>query len=654
MDLRILGWESSGFRSPDMKVKLDAEGLKKISLIQMPNGTGKTTTLNLMKAAMTGEAQHWSPKEILIYKRKKEEGYEDIAEFKLSLSVDKVQLTFQLTFNFLDKKIFYKTTSPEIGGVVDGWRPPSKVRHFLKSEFVDLFVFDGELAAKFLNPKEDKETAEGAIDALCQLYLLDECSSKINGYWQDQTTGGARTNQGLNQWKIKREGLQTHYDKLEILRKGLENKNKSLYLKIDELDVSIKKRAALEGGVKKEYKLAVENEQKLKTILKEEADDFFDDLRKPYLIHPGFNNALLELKEKMDKHKLPRNTSTQFFNELANDTECICGREIDENARIAILNNAEKYLGEEITGTLNSIKTDIDKYTVTNNSNSFKEKRMDLDNQKHKLWLSTQDLQAIEREFNESGGKKLQDDREALLELRSEYEERKGDLEDLLGPDDGTDDMDSLNLESIYRQLKHAKDKVSEITDTVTLTNKVDTLKEILEQVKITARESIRKKLVFDCNEKLDKILPLSPLRISKIGKSLELSGQEGASAGQTLAIGYTFLTSLLNRGKNHFPLIVDSPAGPLDDGVREEIGSMIPKLCAQFVSFVIVPEREYFVPSLSDASSNDILYLTIFKNTEGAKQLIKDLPSTGVKKTNTGVMVVGEEYFNSFKLKRQ
>ena len=48
MDVIITGWESEGLRCPDFNIDLK-DNAKSIALLQMPNGTGKTTTLSLLK-----------------------------------------------------------------------------------------------------------------------------------------------------------------------------------------------------------------------------------------------------------------------------------------------------------------------------------------------------------------------------------------------------------------------------------------------------------------------------------------------------------------------------------------------------------------------------------------------------------------------------
>ena len=49
MKFNILEWKSVGLRCPDFDIKISKDGKTFPSFIQMPNGTGKTTTLGLLK-----------------------------------------------------------------------------------------------------------------------------------------------------------------------------------------------------------------------------------------------------------------------------------------------------------------------------------------------------------------------------------------------------------------------------------------------------------------------------------------------------------------------------------------------------------------------------------------------------------------------------
>ena len=78
MNIRILSWETKGLRCPDMKVDFDQN--KKIHFVQMPNGTGKTTIINLIKHTLSN---NWENIDVNDF----EDEFRDIkkGEFKLSI-----------------------------------------------------------------------------------------------------------------------------------------------------------------------------------------------------------------------------------------------------------------------------------------------------------------------------------------------------------------------------------------------------------------------------------------------------------------------------------------------------------------------------------------------------------------------------------------
>ncbi|MDJ0557210.1 MAG: hypothetical protein QNJ68_22750 [Microcoleaceae cyanobacterium MO_207.B10] len=71
MKIEIIGWKTKGLRCPDdMNINLlSGVNPARVYLIQMPNGTAKTTTLNLIRAAMNGEANKWDAEKVISFRR---------------------------------------------------------------------------------------------------------------------------------------------------------------------------------------------------------------------------------------------------------------------------------------------------------------------------------------------------------------------------------------------------------------------------------------------------------------------------------------------------------------------------------------------------------------------------------------------------------
>ena len=79
--IKVAGWRAEGLRCPDHQVSFlkdkDGQDIYPVSLIQMPNGTGKTTTLELLRAALSGDAltgkgsaQEWSVDKVQSFQKR--------------------------------------------------------------------------------------------------------------------------------------------------------------------------------------------------------------------------------------------------------------------------------------------------------------------------------------------------------------------------------------------------------------------------------------------------------------------------------------------------------------------------------------------------------------------------------------------------------
>ena len=168
MRIELAGWSSKGLRSPDVEIDLRHNGtLAPISLIQMPNGTGKTTTLELLKAALNSEATQWTAETVRKYQRLSENIVE--GQFNANLRIDGRPLSFELTLNHEQGHARYRTTTAAEGDVVRGWNPPPA---FLSSKFIKNFIVDAEYCDVLLDPTHS--AADLVIDALWQLDLLDD------------------------------------------------------------------------------------------------------------------------------------------------------------------------------------------------------------------------------------------------------------------------------------------------------------------------------------------------------------------------------------------------------------------------------------------------------------------------------------------------
>lgn len=180
--IKVAGWSAKGLRCPDHQVSFlkDGQNSYPVSLIQMPNGTGKTTTLELLRAALSGDAltgkgsaQEWDADKVQSFKKRNSQSSR--GRFQVILICDTRRLTITMDFDFDDGIVRYSTTLPS--GNREGFHPPRDVMKFFEANFVNFFVFDGELAAQLLDQEHTK--AQDVIKDLFQLNLFPDLTDKI-------------------------------------------------------------------------------------------------------------------------------------------------------------------------------------------------------------------------------------------------------------------------------------------------------------------------------------------------------------------------------------------------------------------------------------------------------------------------------------------
>ena len=659
MRISLLGWSSEGMRCPDVRVDL-ADGMvpSAVSLVQMPNGTGKTTTLSLLEAAMNGSASKWPENEVRDFRRTGSPVERGV--FVVRLAVDGKPLTFELTLDFAKGTATYRTTNPGSGGVLPNWAPIPSVRRFLKPEFLNLFIFDGEFAGKLFDQRQLE--AEYAIEALCQLYVLEDVAAFADEAWNRKAKQApVKTEAGLAKLQESHRSLLKRKAEVTRYRENAQTGANKLAIEIEELDRRIK--AKLSGGAqtRERFDAAQETLSSAANRLTRVSGDAMQALRMPIALHPSFGRELVQLKEGLDKLRLPENSSAQFFQELLDEADCICGREMTEGAREEIRARSERYLDAAEAGTINALKADIEGVGEVEGEGSpnavFAALVAELGAARKEQRLATQEVDSLKKQLKDAGETEIDLWEAEQAKAMEKHEGCRKLLEDIDAEgeelDEGEVDVSTWSMASLDRQIKATGNRIAKITDTLTVRRQTELIVKILKRTGDLARAEIKKELIETCNGMIEKVLVNDPLRIAGIDRSLRLSGQSGASVGQTLSVGYVFLMSVLNRGNNDLPLVVDSPANPIDAGVRRRIGALIPKLTKQFVGFTINTEREGFVPALQAASS-DVRYLTMFRRTAGTMPLMATVPAEHAVMTDTSVLVHDQAFFESFDIEEE
>lgn len=643
--IKILGWKSEGLRCPDHEINCCHEDGTPyaVSLIQMPNGTGKTTTLTLLRAALSGELTD----EVNAFKKRNSE--DDYGRFAVTLLLNHRRVTVTMLFDFQLGTVKFRTTKE--AGQSDGFVPPAEFKRFLSPDFVKFFVFDGELAQHLLDHREVH--AEDVLEVLFQINSLRIIAQEVLDYWETRTArNGATEDRGLTRRRNKVAALRNRLSSLGESRANELQLMNDIELQLASQQKEYESEIARESSRTEGINAAQERLDETTSAVDHASLELLDYMRDPYALSAAFAHDLWELKTGLDRVKLPEGAAREFFEELADEKWCVCGRPIDVHVSAVIRQRAQQYLGSDDVSLLNSLKSSIQESIgegVDDASRRVSSAITELTRLVSARQSARLDLEELRNQAADADPR-VKDAAEAIKTLEHRLNSIKEILTKYEDADDSKRDEDTNGISIIQRRLEDAERKASEMAGTLVLKDKRDTLIKIVDTAHTHARRLITEEVIREANERIARIMPGNDITIERIDRSLVLGGRGGASAGETLSVAYAFLATLFYRTEHQLPFVVDSPAGPIDLAARPRIGELVPKLTDQFIAFTISSEREGFIPKLKSAAKGDALFITVFrKGTSAAASVPQVLPTH--HESVDGVVVVGESFFNQFQL---
>ena len=653
-DMRILGWKARGLRCPDHEINcLDSNGQPfPVSLIQMPNGTGKTTTLTLLRTTLSGAASDskWDQQKIKGFQKRNSKAAEGFFEVRLLLN--KKRATIVMDFDFETGQVFYRTTYGS--GQRSGFDPPSEFRRFLNESFINFYIFDGELAQHLLD--RNYTNAQQAVENLFQLNAFEEMSQKVGEYWENNTKNvGTSSENGLSRRQKRLAKLKKRLSECRDKYRDIQKRRANSESRLQKREEAYLQEIRKEDKRRKALSFAETKVERARSKVREEALDVLDRMRDPHALSSTFARSMIDLKNGLDKVKLPESVASEFFEDLASEKECVCGRPIDTEIAATIRARAVQYLGADDVSLLNSMKTEI-KDAVNEPAD---EAEKDLAGRMAVLTMAAKEERSARNDRDALRHEAEQSDpviKTVLEDIKNLKKDIKGfsdELEKFESKDDKRTDDRTYGIEILERRINDAERKIAEITNTLKEKIRRDTLKAIIGNAYNRALEGIATDLRDKTNARISELMPHNDISIDRIEQHLILNGQEGGSVGETLSIAYAFLATLFHRSDCQIPFVVDSPAGPIDLAVRPKIGRLIPKLTAQFIAFTNSSERSRFVAPLKQSSQTDIQFITLFrknftmlKHWESGKDVFLE--------TDDGLNVAGEDFFNEFQIEEE
>lgn len=630
MKMSILGIEYKNIRRiSELKLSfVDADGKAiKNNFVMMANGTGKTTTMELIKGLMDGSATNWNTEKIKGFAHTTSKS--DVGVFSIVVKFDDRQYKYSLYMNYNTGTANIKTTTTKLGGMEDGRHLPDALKDIFTPEFVRRFIFDGEQAEKTMDSSSNE--AEETIRYLYRLDELDEiiaANQRILSEIQD-AEGSKGSKGSLSNLRTRQESVKSTI--LKLRKRAIH-----LHKKIKEFEDEKKEKIAQRDALDKNYEAL--NQEKQEIIQKQQYNrDTIDAQiseivrlsKSPYLISQDFCDRMYGLGNSMTKLKLPKTISKDFFMELAHEKDCICGRCIGDVEKKAILENAEKYLGSDQQSVLNAIKSSLMTCSYDSSlSDAFDE-----------LSNLREETNRLQTRFNTNSEKLLKAGGEEAAKLKKRIDQleelvaaSKYQLNIIESKDDSDNELtEDNNLYKAQLLYKYYEQKIAAATRTNAALYRKEVVETLVTKIKEEATTALKKEIIHKTNEKIQKVITDDFIEIENIDHYIKLKSKDGASEGQTLGIAYSFLGTLFEDSELEFPFVIDSPTGKMDFDKRQAVADIIPKVFNQMIAFVQSAEVERFADRFY--TKPDTQYLTIIAS-----------PHTGKVEVHEG-----KEFFDSY-----
>ena len=617
MEIKVIGWRSRGMRCPNAELSFDKDN--NVDVIQMNNGTGKTTTLKLIQIALSGPNIEYGDNEDVKLKTKPDEYLHMESEkgsFELDMQFDGDNYTFIIEIKKGSEDINFSTSSPKIGGKISGYHPPEAAAPFLSIDFVKLIVFDGEKASELFG---EGESAKNSINTLCQFNILENSKNiadeflkirlKEDGFGKGAKATETRVIREYESFSVRLKEVEKMRSELI---KSIENKKNDF----NTLDKKVGSVKLNEDKYKKEFNDIKEKKSDLKQEISDLQSSILNELQNPMQASKSIKNQLIKFTDHLEKLRLPDSVAGPFFRELSESSECICGREIGKVEKKCILDNENKYLDDSTQSTLSAIKDEI--FSAKNYEDNLSiliEKLTKADKESQVFITKEKQIEKKIAEVNEG----FREDLERRAELKKEIEDSLPLIESFDSPYDFSilkDPIDSIfSIATLKKHIDNLEIEVGQKKDAANLLSSRKIFDEIIDETINNSSKVIYDGILKESQGLLDKVLASAepPVEIEGIDGYIKLKNRSGLSEGQKLSAAYVFIMSATKYAKVKVPLIVDSPVGKISGAIRREVGAAIPKLTSQFFTFITDTEKPYFLDELHRNANKKGSYTTIF-----------------------------------------
>jgi hypothetical protein len=613
----------------------------------MPNGTGKTTTLRLLKRSLY--KHDFKSTEIEQFQAKNNE-YKKEGLFQAKFSVEGKIFYTTIKFDFEKKTYNYLSSLTDEGGQLSDFKLPEEIENIVDKELVDLLFVDLEQDVKPMF-RSHQTGAQEAIRKFCKINLLKNIINDFEEYKNKKRKENIKS--GNIQTEINTE--ETRINKIlnkiiEVEKKVEEYKN---YLNETENEYIEGKRRLdeiLENDT--QHKNKIKEYENRKDNIKSKYDEIliknFESIKTVGTYENALKTEVIKFVNDLDEMGLPEEEVRIFFDKILKKENCICGELLTTEKIKIIQKEMNSFISIKEAGIITAIKAIV-------NENINKKEPVDLNLNSKKIQEYKQELDALNENIKLIRDRALKDDFDLSKKIESLGENRaiKREFLDKTINQEWKAKHNEENTESLIslkEQKKIVEKKLAELSGTRDIEEKVLKLTEIIEEAMKAAENQISKEITLECNKKINIMLTKNPIFINSIEKNIVLDGQLEGSTGQEARIGIIFLLTILERSTIQFPLIVDTPVKGMDNAAKRRTAHFISELKSQFLCFVIDSDKPNFTDEFYNLNKQNSNFITAFRRSDEFDKIANLEDSNQVKNLSyNGQVIHGYNFFTKF-----
>jgi DNA sulfur modification protein DndD len=646
MRLNLLGWKCEGLRCPDFNFELNQKGKALATFLQMPNGTGKTTTLRLLKRSLYNH--EFKSSEIKQYKAKKENEIKKNGFFQAKFEVEGKIFYSQINFDF-EKLEYNYTSSLADKGFDSFFQLPKEIENIVDKELIDLLFVDLELDVKPMF-RSHQTGAQEAISKFCKINVLNRVINDFETYKNKKRKENVASGSVQNQINTEEAREKRINNKINEVEAKVKEFKKYLNQTEDEYNDGKKRLQEIfesDDQIKSKRKELVSRRDDAKSNYEEILAKNFEAIKNIGSYENSSKEELNYFVNALDDLGLPEEEVRVFFDKILKREKCICGHDLNDENKEIIKKEMKSFISENEARTVARIKATfsdnlkINTANLAENSNKIQDYKFELDGLNEKINL----LKETALKDNIELDRKITD-------LEKERSIRKTFLNDIINqPWQAKDNETSTeSLVSLKEQKKIVEKKLADLSGTKELEEKVSVIIKSLEAAITASENEISSEITKECNKKIDVMFTKNPIYINSIKNNIVLEGQDEGSTGQEARIGIIFLLTLLERSKIKFPLIVDTPVKGMDSAAKRRTARFISRLESQFVCFVIDEDKPNFTDKFNEIMDGKGNFITAFRRSDEFDKLVEsNISNVSVTESYNGKVVHGYPFFEIF-----